>query len=183
MPLVISARRSRPIRNSRWAMCCADISTCWPTTRLTSRAPPRRWARRVTMPSARPRARLPTSRRWRAGSTAISTACSRSGAASSPTIRMTCWPSACTFQRLLARPAGHHAGRGRALFPHWSAELPGWGMILSCRCFAHEEAGNYTLAEGAGRRRSRSIPATCGARTPSPMCSRCRAGGAKASTG
>jgi tetratricopeptide (TPR) repeat protein len=31
------------------------------------------------------------------------------------------------------------------------AELPGWGMILSCRCFAHEEAGNYTLAEGAGR--------------------------------
>ena len=37
------------------------------------------------------------------------------------------------------------------VFPHWSAELPGWGMILSCRCFAHEEAGNYTLAEGAGR--------------------------------
>ncbi|MFI5000170.1 MAG: tetratricopeptide repeat protein [Reyranellales bacterium] len=37
------------------------------------------------------------------------------------------------------------------VFPHWSNELPGWGMLLSCRCFAHEEAGNYTLAEGAGR--------------------------------
>jgi tetratricopeptide (TPR) repeat protein len=37
------------------------------------------------------------------------------------------------------------------VFPHWSAELPGWGMVLACRCFAHEEAGNYTLAESAGR--------------------------------
>ena len=37
------------------------------------------------------------------------------------------------------------------VFPHWTSDLPGWGMMLSCRCFAHEEAGNYTLAEGAGR--------------------------------
>jgi hypothetical protein len=50
----------------------------------------------------------------------------------------------------LGRPATMQAEVER-IFPHWSAELPGWGMILSCRCFAHEEAGNYTLAEGAGR--------------------------------
>ena len=50
----------------------------------------------------------------------------------------------------LGRPATMQAEVER-VFPHWSAELPGWGTILSCRCFAHEEAGNYTLAEGAGR--------------------------------
>jgi tetratricopeptide (TPR) repeat protein len=50
----------------------------------------------------------------------------------------------------LGRPATMQAEVER-VFPHWSAELPGWGMILSCRCFAHEEAGNYILAEGAGR--------------------------------
>jgi tetratricopeptide (TPR) repeat protein len=50
----------------------------------------------------------------------------------------------------LGRPATMQAEVER-VFPHWSGELPGWGMILSCRCFAHEEAGNYTLAEGAGR--------------------------------
>jgi tetratricopeptide (TPR) repeat protein len=50
----------------------------------------------------------------------------------------------------LGRPATMQAAVER-VFPHWSAELPGWGMMLSCRCFAHEEAGNYTLAEGAGR--------------------------------
>ncbi len=50
----------------------------------------------------------------------------------------------------LGRPATMQAEVER-VFPYWSAELPGWGMMLSCRCFAHEEAGNYTLAEGAGR--------------------------------
>ena len=50
----------------------------------------------------------------------------------------------------LGRPATMQAEVER-VFPHWSRELPGWGMVLSCRCFAHEEAGNYTLAEGAGR--------------------------------
>ena len=38
------------------------------------------------------------------------------------------------------------------VLPHWSSELAAFGMMLSCRCFAHEEAGNYTLAESAGRR-------------------------------
>jgi hypothetical protein len=40
-------------------------------------------------PSARRRARRPTSRRWPAGSTATSSACSRSGKESSPSIRTT----------------------------------------------------------------------------------------------
>ena len=38
-----------------------------------------------------------------------------------------------------------------AVAPHWSAELPGYGSILACRCFANEEAGNYQVAEEAGR--------------------------------
>ena len=33
----------------------------------------------------------------------------------------------------------------------WSTELAGWPMLLACRCFAHEELGNYALAEAAGR--------------------------------
>ena len=33
----------------------------------------------------------------------------------------------------------------------WSDELPGYGAILGCRCFAHEECGHYTEAEAAGR--------------------------------
>ena len=35
--------------------------------------------------------------------------------------------------------------------PHWSEELPGYGAILGCLCFAHEECGHYTEAEAAGR--------------------------------
>lgn len=35
--------------------------------------------------------------------------------------------------------------------PRWGRDLPGWGMLLACRCFAHEELGNYTLAEASGR--------------------------------
>jgi tetratricopeptide (TPR) repeat protein len=34
---------------------------------------------------------------------------------------------------------------------HWSGDLPGYGAILGCRCFAHEECGYYTEAEAAGR--------------------------------
>jgi tetratricopeptide (TPR) repeat protein len=34
---------------------------------------------------------------------------------------------------------------------HWSDQLPGYGAILGCRCFAHEECGYYTEAESAGR--------------------------------
>jgi tetratricopeptide (TPR) repeat protein len=50
----------------------------------------------------------------------------------------------------LGRPATMQAGVER-VFSHWSPELPGWGMVLACRCFAHEESGNYVLAEAAGR--------------------------------
>ena len=34
--------------------------------------------------------------------------------------------------------------------PHWGSELPGYGTLLSCLCFAHEECGDYALAEPAG---------------------------------
>jgi tetratricopeptide (TPR) repeat protein len=39
----------------------------------------------------------------------------------------------------------------RGVERHWSNELPGYGAILGCRCFAHEECGYYTEAEAAGR--------------------------------
>ncbi len=38
-----------------------------------------------------------------------------------------------------------------ALAPHWSASVPGYGALLACRCFAHEECANYAVAEEAGR--------------------------------
>jgi len=34
---------------------------------------------------------------------------------------------------------------------HWSEQLPAYGVILGCRCFAYEECGHYTQAEAAGR--------------------------------
>ncbi len=34
---------------------------------------------------------------------------------------------------------------------HWSDDLPAWGTLLACRCFAMEECGRYTEAEAAGR--------------------------------
>jgi tetratricopeptide (TPR) repeat protein len=33
----------------------------------------------------------------------------------------------------------------------WSPELAGWPTLLACRCFAHEEMGNYVVAEASGR--------------------------------
>lgn len=51
----------------------------------------------------------------------------------------------------LGRPATMQANVEN-VFPHWSDELPGWGMVLACRSFAHEEGGNYGLAEDSGRR-------------------------------
>jgi hypothetical protein len=33
----------------------------------------------------------------------------------------------------------------------WSRELAGWPSLLACRCFAHEEIGDYAVAEAAGR--------------------------------
>jgi tetratricopeptide (TPR) repeat protein len=35
--------------------------------------------------------------------------------------------------------------------PKWGRELPGYGALLSSLCFAHEEIGNYALAEPLGR--------------------------------
>jgi tetratricopeptide (TPR) repeat protein len=35
--------------------------------------------------------------------------------------------------------------------PKWGAELPGYGTLLSCHCFSHEECGNYEVAETSGR--------------------------------
>jgi hypothetical protein len=36
------------------------------------------------------------------------------------------------------------------VFPKWSRDMPGYGTILSCRCFANEECGNYAVAEPSG---------------------------------
>jgi hypothetical protein len=41
---------------------------------------------------------------------------------------------------------------------HWSDALPGYGSLLACRCFAHEEAGYYLEAEHAGREAVRRDP-------------------------
>ncbi|MBP8296525.1 MAG: tetratricopeptide repeat protein, partial [Burkholderiales bacterium] len=38
------------------------------------------------------------------------------------------------------------------VLPAWSEDIPGYAMILGCRCFAHEETGKYLAAEPAGRR-------------------------------
>jgi hypothetical protein len=42
---------------------------------------------------------------------------------------------------------------------HWSPALPGYGSMLACRCFAHEECGYYLEAEHAGREAVRRDPA------------------------
>jgi tetratricopeptide (TPR) repeat protein len=41
---------------------------------------------------------------------------------------------------------------------HWSADVPGYGAVLACRCFALEEAGRYLEAEVAGREAVRLDP-------------------------
>jgi tetratricopeptide (TPR) repeat protein len=43
------------------------------------------------------------------------------------------------------------AAAADATMQRWSPELPGWAALLGCRCFAHEELGNYAIAEAAGR--------------------------------
>ena len=50
----------------------------------------------------------------------------------------------------LGRPGAMRASVDRVL-PKWSDELAGYGTILSCHCFAHEECGNYAQAEKSGR--------------------------------
>ena len=51
----------------------------------------------------------------------------------------------------LGRPLDMVASVERVI-PAWSQDIPGYSMILACRCFAQEEAGNYLGAEPAGRR-------------------------------
>ena len=43
------------------------------------------------------------------------------------------------------------AAQADAAMQRWSPELAGWPALLACRCFAHEELGNYAIAEAAGR--------------------------------
>ena len=50
----------------------------------------------------------------------------------------------------LGRPNEMRASVERVL-PTWSRDLAGYGTILSCRCFSHEECGDYAVAEPAGR--------------------------------
>jgi tetratricopeptide (TPR) repeat protein len=49
----------------------------------------------------------------------------------------------------LGRPQAMRASVERVL-PAWASELPGYGAVLSCRCFASEECGDYAAAEPAG---------------------------------
>jgi len=51
----------------------------------------------------------------------------------------------------LGRPQDMVASVERVL-PAWSEDIPGYAVILACRCFALEESGNYLGAEPAGRR-------------------------------
>src|SRR3954454_2513211 len=36
------------------------------------------------------------------------------------------------------------------VFPKWGRDMPGYGTILSCRCFGNEECGDYAAAEPSG---------------------------------
>jgi tetratricopeptide (TPR) repeat protein len=47
------------------------------------------------------------------------------------------------------QPQAMRASVDQAL-PHWTAELPAYGTMLSCKCFAYEECGDYGPAEQAG---------------------------------
>lgn len=49
----------------------------------------------------------------------------------------------------LGRPREMRASVERAL-PKWGPDLPGYGTVLACRCFAAEECGDYAAAEPAG---------------------------------
>jgi tetratricopeptide (TPR) repeat protein len=50
----------------------------------------------------------------------------------------------------LGRPAEMRASADRVK-PKWGRDLPGYGTILSCHCFSHEECGDYATAEPSGR--------------------------------
>ncbi len=49
----------------------------------------------------------------------------------------------------LGRREAMRASAERVL-PRWSRDLPGYGTILACRCFAAEECGDYARAEASG---------------------------------
>lgn len=51
----------------------------------------------------------------------------------------------------LGRPQDMVASVDRVL-PAWSEDMPGFSALLACHCFAHEEAGDYLVAEPSGRR-------------------------------
>jgi len=51
----------------------------------------------------------------------------------------------------LGRPAAMRASIER-IESKWGAGLPGYGTLLSCKCFAWEECGEYAIAEPAGRK-------------------------------
>ena len=49
----------------------------------------------------------------------------------------------------LGRPEAMRASVEQVL-PKWGRDMPGYGTVLSCRCFANEECGNYAVAEPSG---------------------------------
>jgi len=49
----------------------------------------------------------------------------------------------------LGRPQAMRASAEQVL-PKWGRDMPGFGTILSCRCFANEECGDYAVAEPSG---------------------------------
>jgi hypothetical protein len=49
----------------------------------------------------------------------------------------------------LGRREAMLAGAEQVL-PKWDRDMPGYGTILSCRCCANEECGNYAVAEASG---------------------------------
>ncbi len=50
----------------------------------------------------------------------------------------------------LGRPGEMRASVERVK-PKWASDLPGYGTVLSCHCFSHEECGDYAVAEPSGR--------------------------------
>jgi len=50
----------------------------------------------------------------------------------------------------LGRP-GEMAASVDRVMPKWGTELDGYGTMLSCHAFSHEECGNYAVAEKSGR--------------------------------
>jgi tetratricopeptide (TPR) repeat protein len=57
----------------------------------------------------------------------------------------------------MGRPKAMRASVDRIL-PAWGPDLPAWGSVLGCRCFAYEEAGDYS-AEADGRKAVELDPA------------------------